>query len=64
MWLLMWLIVLAVVLGVGYLLYWGIRRTGGRIADDALEELRVTYSRGELSDEELETRFERLQPEG
>ncbi|MBB6646926.1 SHOCT domain-containing protein [Halobellus ruber] len=63
MWLLMWLIVLAVVLGLGYLLYRGIRRTDGRSEDVALEELRVAYARGELSDEEFETRRERLQRE-
>lgn len=63
MWLLMWLLVLAVVLGVGYLMYRGIRQTGGRREDAALEELRVAYARGDLSDEEFETRRERLQRE-
>lgn len=62
-WLLMWLTVLAVVLGVGYLLYRGIQRTGGRSEDAALEELRVAYARGDLTDEEFETRRERLQRE-
>lgn len=63
MWILMWLLVLAVVLGTGSLLYRGIRRTAGRREDAALEELRVAYARGEISDEEFETRRERLQRE-
>lgn len=63
MWLLMWLIILIATLGIGYLLYRGIRRTDGRHEDAALEELRVAYARGELSDEEFETRRERLRRE-
>lgn len=63
MWLLMWLVVLIVALGIGYLLYRGIRRTDGRSEDAALEELRIAYARGELSDEEFETRSERLRRE-
>lgn len=63
MWLLMWLVVLAVAVGIGYLLYRGFRRTDGQREDAALEELRVAYARGELSDEEFETRRNRLQRE-
>lgn len=63
MWLLMWLVFLAVILGVGYLLYSAARRPGGRATDAALEELRVAYARGDLSDEEFEERRERLRRE-
>lgn len=63
MWPLLWLLVLAIALGVGYLLYRGIRRTDGRREDAALEELRIAYARGDLSNEEFETRRERLQQE-
>lgn len=50
---------LAVVGGVGYLLYRAL--TGGEESDQALEELRLAYARGDLSDEEYERRHERLQ---
>lgn len=60
MWPLMWLVVLAVAVGIGYLLYRGVRRTDGQGEDAALEELRVAYARGELSEEEFETRRDRL----
>lgn len=63
MWLLMWLIGLAIVVGLGYLLYRAIRRPADRGTDTALEELRIAYARGELSDEEFEERRERLQRE-
>lgn len=61
MWLLMWLLVLAIVAGIGYLLYRAINQPTGGDADTALEELRIAYARGELSDEEFEERRERLQ---
>lgn len=57
---LLWLLPLAVVLGLGYLLYRGLVGSGGRETDPALEELRVAYARGELSDEEFEERRNRL----
>ena len=60
MWLLMWLVGLAVVAGVGYLLY-RVVRGSVRGADPAVEELRAAYARGDLSDEEYERRRERLQ---
>lgn len=60
MWLLMWFVVLITILGIGSVLYRGIRRTDGGSEDAALEELRIAYARGELSDEEFETRRERL----
>lgn len=53
------LLVLVVLGTVGYLLYRAIGGDGGR--DAALEELRRTYARGELTDEEFEKRRERLQ---
>lgn len=55
---LVWFVVL---LGIGYLIYRAV--THGHITnrDGALEELRHTYARGELSDEEFERRRERLE---
>lgn len=56
---LVWLVVL---LGIGYLLYRGLiggmRRDG--VSDPALEELRVAYARGDLSEEEFEERQAKL----
>lgn len=54
------LLVLVVVLGVGYYLVRSLAGTTEGIADPALEELRVAYARGDLSDEEYERRRERL----
>lgn len=39
------------------------RGTEGSAADSALEELRLAYARGDLTDEEYETRRERLERE-
>lgn len=52
---LVWLVVLV---GGGYLLYRGLAasQTSGARSDAALEELRVAYARGDLTDEEFETR--------
>lgn len=61
MWFLMWLIVLAVVLGIGYLPYRGIHQTDGRRDDRALEAACRVCPRRALSDEEFETRRERSQ---
>lgn len=63
MWLLMWVVPLAVVVGLGYLLYGAVRRSRGRETDPAIEELRLAYARGDLSDEEFEQRRDRLQRE-
>ena len=63
LWLVMWLAVLAVVAGGGYLLYRAVGRSEGESADPALEELRLAYARGELTDEEFEQRRERLERE-
>lgn len=54
------LVVLAVVLGVGYYLVRSLASTTSEATDPALEELRVAYARGDLSDEEFERRRERL----
>ena len=53
------LAVLLVVLGTGYLL---VRRVTDHTEsrDGALEELRSAYARGDLSDEEFETRRQKL----
>lgn len=58
--LLMWLPLLLLVLGLGALAYWSLRRSGGRESDAAIAELRMAYARGELSDEEFEDRRDRL----
>ncbi|WP_458207902.1 SHOCT domain-containing protein [Haladaptatus sp. NG-SE-30] len=57
---LVWLIVFV---GIGYFLYRGLVGGGdrGRITDPALEELRLAYARGELSEQEYEERRERLE---
>lgn len=51
---------LAAILGAGYLIYRSITKRD-RDSDRALEELRVAYARGELSDEEYETRRDALE---
>lgn len=60
--LVVWLLVLALLVGLGFLLY---RSLSGGITsgDPALEELRIAYARGEVSEEEYETRRERLRRE-
>lgn len=62
LWSLVMLVPLILVVGVGYLLYRALRRDGG--TDRAMEELRLAYARGELSDEEFEERRDRLQQGG
>ena len=54
------LVVLAVLLGVGYVVYSNL--DAGRLGerDGAIEELRSAYARGELTDDEFERRRERL----
>ena len=61
MWLLTSLVPLLLIIGIGYLLYSAIRQSGDRRTDPALEELKIAYARGELSDEEFEKRRERLE---
>lgn len=62
-WLLMWLVMLLVVGGIGYLIYGGVRQSADAGSDPALEELRGAYARGDISDEEFERRRERLRRE-
>lgn len=62
-WLLMWLVALTIVLGLGYLLFRVVRSPDDRETDPALEELRMAYARGDLSDEEFEERRDRLRKE-
>lgn len=56
---LVWLVVLV---GIGYLLYRGLigRVEPSLTADRALEELRVAYARGDLTEEEFEQRRSKL----
>lgn len=63
MWLVMWLVVLLVIGGLGYFVYTGVRKSAAAGADPAIEELRATYARGDLSDEEFDQRRERLRRE-
>ncbi|MFA9503949.1 SHOCT domain-containing protein [Natrinema sp. H-ect1] len=56
---LMQLLFVAAVVGGGYLVYRAI--AGGDDTDRALEELRLAYARGELSDEEYEQRRDALE---
>lgn len=61
--LLVWLVMLAVVGGIGYLACRVVRRSAGGSAGPALEEPRTAYARGDLSGEEFEKRRERLERE-
>jgi putative membrane protein len=58
--LVMQLLFLAALLGGGYLIYRAIAGSESN-ADQALEELRLAYARGELTDEEYEQRREILE---
>jgi putative membrane protein len=51
---------LALLLGIGYLLYRVARRPTDGETDPAIQELRTAYARGDLTDEEFEQRRERL----
>lgn len=57
----MQLLFLVVIVGVGYLLYRTVTRSSRR--DQALDELRLAYARGNLTDDEYETRHEKLERE-
>lgn len=63
-WWIPWLLFLAIVAGIGYVLYQALAKTATESTDTALEELRIAYARGELSDEEFESRRERLERGG
>lgn len=60
MWLLMWVVLLGILVGGGYLVYRAVRNLAGTETDPALEELRAAYAQGDISDEEFEKRRERL----
>ncbi|WP_248517818.1 SHOCT domain-containing protein [Salinarchaeum laminariae] len=60
----MWVVMLALVGGIGYVLFGAVRRTTTDASDPAIEELRVAYARGELSEGEFEERRERLETDG
>jgi len=53
---------LLVLVGVGYFVYRAVTESSGG-TDEALEELRLAYARGDLSDEEFERRRETLERE-
>jgi putative membrane protein len=56
------LLFLVCVVAIGYLIYRALTRKEVS-RDPALEELRVAYARGDLTEEEFESRRERLQAE-
>ena len=55
---LVWLVILV---GGGYLVYRWLAGTGSIASDRALEELRVAYARGDISEEEFEQRRSKLE---
>lgn len=55
---------LLLLVGGGYVVYRSPENDASGRADDALEELRRAYARGELSEEEFERRLSRLQSGG
>lgn len=59
---------LLVLIGGGYLLYLALADDSGAgltgASDPAMTELRVAYARGDLSDEQFESRRKRLQQDG
>ena len=57
---LMQLLFLAAIVGAGYLVYRAVT-TADRGADQALEELRLAYARGDFTDEEYEQRKDTLE---
>ena len=54
------LLFLAAIVGAGYLVYRAVT-TADSGTDQALEELRLAYARGDLTDEEYEQRKEALE---
>lgn len=54
---LLWLVVL---LGIGYVIYRAFTGRGSRETDPAMEELRMAYARGDLTEEEFEERRRNL----
>lgn len=62
-WILARLFPLVVVILIGYLVYRAAAGASARADDAAMEELRIAYARGEITDEEFEERRRRLQRE-
>jgi len=58
--LLMQMLFIAAIVGVGYLIYRAMTDSDGS-TDQALEELRLAYARGDLTDEEYEQRKNALE---
>lgn len=58
--LVIWLAVLGLLSWGGYLFYRAMSEPADETADTAIEELRLSYARGQLSDEEFEERRARL----
>lgn len=60
-WLMLMMIVpLLILAGLGYVVYRSAVSSTEQQTDDALEELRRAYARGDISDEEFERRREKL----
>ena len=57
----MMLLFLVVLVGIGYFLYRSLTQGALSTNDRALEELRIAYARGDLSQEEFEERRESLE---
>lgn len=56
-----WLIPLILIILIGYLITQRWLDVGEKTADPAIVELRTAYARGEISEEEFEKRYQRLQ---
>jgi putative membrane protein len=63
MWPLLWFVLLVLIVGFSYFLYKSLSGSDSQETDIAIQEVRIAYARGELSDEEFETRLERLRRE-
>lgn len=59
-WVIPSLVILGVIIGFGYLAYRILQQGAESTTDSAIEELRLAYARGELTDEEFVERRERL----
>ena len=59
-WAAMMVVPVLLVFGLGYLFYRTVSADNQQKTESVLEELRIAYARGELTDEEFETRHNRL----